>query len=60
MIAMETCCFGPGLQDIRNQNVHDLDLDFWNGPRSNVYTPIERPDMTSYLMTIIMIILFDE
>ena len=30
------------VQDIRNQNVCDLDLDLYNGTRSNADMPIER------------------
>ena len=29
------------LRDIRSWNMHDLDCDLYNGPRSNVIMPIE-------------------
>ena len=46
------------LRDVRNKNVHDLDLDFRNGPRSNANISIEsRPDLTTYLMTIVLFLL---
>ena len=45
-------------QDIHWRNVHDLDLDLWNGPRSNVVTSIESPYMICYLVTIVISILF--
>ena len=31
------------LRDINSRNVHDLDIDLHNVPRSNVNMPIERP-----------------
>ena len=34
-------------------NDHDLDLD--NEPMSNINMPIESPNTTSYLMTIVML-----
>ena len=37
------CSICDHLRYINSQNVHDLDPDFWNGPRSNVNMPIERP-----------------
>ena len=33
------------LRSIRNRNVHNLDLDLYNGPRSNVDMPIETQFM---------------
>ena len=32
----KVCHICGQFRDIRNQNVHDLDLDFCNGPRSNL------------------------
>ena len=35
------------LQDIDIRNVHYLDLEFYNGPRSNVHLIMETPHATS-------------
>ena len=43
------------LGDKRNQNVHDHDLNLYDGPRINLNIPIESPDTTSYLMTIVLL-----
>ena len=40
------------LRDINSQNV--LDADLWNGPRSNVNMPIERPHATFFVLAIAM------
>ena len=50
MHVFSTCCH---LRDIRSRNMHDLDLDldFRNGPMSNVNRPIDRDYNSYYLMT---------
>ena len=45
-------------QDIHCGNVRGLDLDLYNGPRSNVITPMKSPYMTCYLMAIVICTLF--
>ena len=45
-------------QDIYCGNVHDLDLDLYNGPRSNVNMLNESPCMTCHLMAIVIFYLF--
>ena len=34
--------------------LHDLDFDLKNGPRSNVNTPIESQQATSYMLAIVI------
>ena len=41
---------GHRLQDINSRNVHDLDPDLQNRPRSNVNMPIERPRVGFYVL----------
>ena len=42
------------LREVRNQNVHDHNLDLSNGSISNINMPIERPYATFYLLAIAM------
>ena len=45
---------------IHNKNVHDFDLDLYNGngPRWKVAMQIESPTMTFYIIAIVMCIIF--
>ena len=46
------------LRHIHSQNMHDLDLDLQNGPRSIVYMPMERLYATFLFLTIAMFALY--
>ena len=45
------------VQDIFSKNMHDFDLDLWNGPKSDVNKPIKRSYVTSYLMEMALFVL---
>ena len=51
--------FAPSVTicEMLSQNIHDLDLDLWNGLRSNVNTQIERRYAYFYLLAIAMFVL---
>ena len=61
--AMDMLCAGISnvcpicryFRDIHSRNVHDLDLDLWNGLPSNLDILMERPRAISQLITIAMI-----
>ena len=40
--------------DICSSHMHNVDLDLYNGPRSNTNIPIESQQLTSYMLEIIM------
>ena len=42
------------LRDINCRNVHGLEPDLLNGPRSNINMPVERPHATSDVLTFAM------
>ena len=45
------------LRNIYSRNVHDLNIDLYNLPMSNVNISIERPHATSYVLVIAMSVL---
>ena len=52
------CHISHHFQDIHTENMHFLDFDVYNRPRSNVNARIENPYLTSHLMAIFYFKLF--